>query len=327
MTTVESRQESTSSGTIISLGSVNADFQVRVDRRPDLSETLLASDFLQLGGGKAANVAYLARKLELPAMLIAHVGDDTLAEQALKPLQEIGVDLRYVQSIAGQATGVSMITVPPDGNKGIILAGNANGIWEQEDQATVRDAIAHAPSGSVLVVDCEIAPFIVEAAIVAARERNFPVILDPSPADRVNLDLFSQVTYIVPDAGEAEKLTGIEIDSVEHATQAARYFAEQGVEYACVKLKDGGCVLVNGEKTLHVAPVSVEVVDATGAGDAFAGALAVAVLEGKPLQEAACFATAASHVAVTRYGSQPAYPTRSETDAMSKQLANHTHVL
>lgn len=314
-------------GSVISLGSVNADFQVRVDRRPDLNETLLASDFLQLSGGKAANVAYLARKLGFPAILIAHVGADTLAEQALKPLREIEVDLKYVHAIKGKPTGVSMISVPPDGNKGIILAGNANNIWAKEDVATVRDAIANAPSGSVLVVDYEITPFIVEPAINAACERDFPVILDPSPADQVEQNLFSQVTYLVPDAGEAEKLTGIEIDSVDCAIQAAHRFLERGVKNACVKLKNGGCVLINHDQTLHISPVPVDVVDATGAGDAFAGALAIAVLEGRSLQDAACFATAASHVTVTRYGSQPAYPTRSEIDLMFQRLTPQAYVL
>lgn len=316
-----------SQGSVISLGSVNADFQVRVDRRPDLSETLLASDFLQLGGGKAANVAYLARKLGFPAMLIARVGTDTLAEQALKPLREIGVDLNYVRAVQGKPTGVSMITVPPNGKKGIILASNANNAWVQEDIAIVRDAIANAPSSSVLVIDYEIAPFIVEPAIKAARDQDFPVILDPSPADRVEQNVFPRVTYLVPDAGEAQKLTEIEIDSVERAIQAARYLLEQGVKNACMKLKDGGCVLVNREQTLHIPPVPIDVVDATGAGDAFAGALAVAVLEGKSLQDAVCFATAASHVTVTRYGSQPAYPTRSEICEMFERLASQAYVL
>ena len=313
-------------GIVISLGSVNADFQVRVERRPDLSETLLASHFLQLGGGKAANVAYLGRKLGIPATLVAHVGTDTLAEQALKPLREMGVNLQYVKAIAGQPTGVSMIAVPPDGKKGIILAGNANNVWSQEDIPEVREAISNAPAGSVLVVDYEIVPSIVEAAIAVADERDFPVILDPSPVNRVEQKVFPKVTYIVPDAGEAKKLTDIAIDSVEHAIQAAHRFLEQGVKHACVKLKDGGCVVVNHEMTLHVPPVPVEVVDATGAGDAFAGALAVAVLEGQSLQDAACFATAASHVTVTRYGSQPAYPTRSEIDEMFERLAPQAHV-
>lgn len=314
-----------SQGWIISLGSVNADFQVRVDRRPDLSETLLASDFMQLSGGKAANVTYLARKLGHPALLIAHVGTDNLAEQALQPLEEIGVNLQYVCKIEGEPTGVSMITVPPDGQKGIILAANANLVWAEEDAETVREAIASAPAGSVLVVDYEIAPFIVEAAINAACQQNFPVILDPSPADRVNQSLFAKVTYLVPDAGEAGKLAGLEIDNAEHAVQAARHFLRQGVQNPCVKLKDGGCVLVTGEQTIHIPPVPIDVVDATGAGDAFAGALAVAVLEERSLEDAAIFATAASHVTVTRYGSQPAYPNRPELDTMVERLVNHAH--
>ena len=314
-------------GIVISLGSVNTDFQVRVDRRPDLSETLLAHDFLQLSGGKAANVAYLARKQNVTALLIAHVGKDALAEQALQPLRDISVDLRYVHAVADRATGVSMITVPPDGNKGIILAGNANDDWSEEDVAEVGAVISNAPLGSVLVVDYEIPSFIVKHAIATAYERDMPVILDPSPAQRVDAKLFPQVTYIVPDAGEAKKLTGIAIDSVDRAVQAAHHFMEQGVKNACVKLEDGGCVLVNREMTLHVPSIEVDVVDATGAGDAFTGGLAVAVLEGRSLPDAACFATAASHAAVTKYGSQPAYPTRSQLNALFEQLTQHAHVL
>lgn len=106
----------------------------------------------------------------------------------------------------------------------------------------------------MLVVDYEIAPFIVEQAIATARDCNFPVILDPSPTDRVERKLLTQVTYIVPDAGEAKKLTDIAIDSVDHAVQAARRLMEQGVENACVKLKDGGCVLANRQLALHIPP-------------------------------------------------------------------------
>lgn len=314
-------------GIVISLGSVNADFQVRVDRRPDLSETLMAQDFLKLSGGKAANVAYLARKLGAEAWLIAHVGDDSLAEQALQPLQDMGIDLRHVHRVSGKPTGVSMITVPPDGKKGIVLAGNANSDWSEDDVFEVCAAIEDAPSGSVLVVDYEVAPFIVQHAIATANQQGIPVILDPSPADRVDPGLFPQVTYIVPAAGEAEKLTGMAIDSVDEAIKAANQLMEQGIKNACIKLKDGGCVLVNQEIKFHVPSTPVDVVDTTGAGDAFTGGLAVAVVEGRSLQEAACFATAASHAAVTKYGSQPAYPTRPELDSLFAQLNQYAHAL
>jgi len=314
-------------GKIISLGSVNADFQVRVDRRPDLNETLMAQDFMKLSGGKAANVAYLARNLGVTASLVAQVGDDDLAEQALEPLRAMQVDLCRVHIVTGKSTGVSMITVPPDGKKGIILAGNANDEWTEGDRPRVTSAITEAPPGSVLVVDYEIAPFIVEGAIATANQHHIPVILDPSPADRVDPSLFPHIDYIVPDAGEAQTLTGMATDSVEQSIQAARQLQSQGVKNVCIKLKDGGCVLVNQAMTLHVPSTPVEVVDATGAGDAFTGALAVAVLEGRPLKEAACFATAASHLAVTQYGSQPAYPTRSQLLPLFEELSHHAHVL
>lgn len=316
-----------SQGTIISLGSVNADFQVRVPHRPDISETLLAHDFVRLSGGKAANVAYLARHLGVNATLLAHVGDDALQEQALAPLRDIGVDLSQVCVVGESPTGVAMITVPPDGKKGIILAGNANHDWLEEDAADVRSALEDAPPGSVLVVNYEVPPFVVEHAINAAYERGVPVVLDPSPADRVEQRLFPKVAYLVPNAGEAEGLTGIPIDSVKAASKAGRLLLECGVGHACMKLKEGGCVLVSRETVVHVPAVSVEVVDTTGAGDAFAGALAVAVVEGRGSLEAACFAVAASHIAVTGYGSQPAYPTREELDGLFHRLLEGAHEL
>ena len=314
-----------SRGVIISLGSVNADFQVRVERRPAVSETLLARDFVSLSGGKAANVAFLARRLGVDAVLLAHVGDDALKAQALEPLQKAGVDLSRVRAVRGSATGVSMITVPPDGKKGIVLAANANDEWDEGEAADVRGALADAPAGSVLVVDYEVPPFIVEAAVDAAVKRDLPVVLDPSPAGRVEHRLLPKVTYLVPNAGEAEALTGVSVDSAEAAEAAGRFFLDLGVRHACVKLKDGGCVLTSGETVIRVPPVPVDVVDTTGAGDAFAGALAVAVLEGRSLKDAALFAAAASHHCVTRYGSQPAYPDREELEKLLHRLGEHAH--
>lgn len=317
-----------SQGVVISLGSINADFQVRVNRQPDLSQgVLLAQDFLRLGGGKAANVAYLASRLGVAAQLIGRVGADDLQEQALRSLRNQAIDLQYVRAVEGQSTAVSMIAVPPDGKKGILLASNANDHWSEADGAEVCAAITAAPAGSVLVVDYEITPLIVNQAIAAAHQRGMPIILDPSPVEHVELDLLGQVTYIVPDAQEAKDLTGISIDSVDQAVQAGCNLVERGVEYAIVKLKDGGCVLVSAEQVIHVPPTPVEMVDATGAGDAFAGGLAVAVIEGYSQKDAACLATAAAHAAVTQYGSQPAYPTRSQLQPLFERLVNYAHVL
>lgn len=259
--------------TLLAVGSINMDVQVRTDRWPDPGETLLARDFLMTGGGKAANVAFLARRLGRPARLFGHVGDDVLADQALRSLERAGVDLAGVTRVEGVATALSMIVVRPDGEKAIILAPNANDAWNDDDADAVAAAIGNAPQGSVLVVDLEVPEDVVrravEAARRAAREHGFRVVLDPSPADRMPDDLYALVDVITPNPSEARTLTGIEIRS---------------------------------------------------AGDAFAGGLGVALLDGLEIVEAVRFAVATANLAVMAYGSQESYPTRDEVERMLARL-------
>ena len=314
-------------GIILSLGSINADFQVRTDQPIGSTTTLLAHDFRRLSGGKAANVAYLANRLGVPVTLMARVGDDVLQEQALASLRDKGIDMQGVRTVADCPTAFSVIMVPPDGKKNIILASNANDRWSPADQDEVQHIIEQAPPGSVLVVDYEISPFIVEQAIKTAHKQGLPVILDPAPPDRVDQDLFACVDYLVPDISETEGLTGIQANSVDEATRAAQQLVGQGVKTAIIKLGEGGCVAANTEQVIHVPPAEVDVVDTTGAGDAFAGALAVAVREQRSLSEAACFASAAATAATTVYGSQPAYPSREQIQFLYDQIFPHIRLL
>lgn len=306
--------------TLLAVGSINMDVQVRTDRWPDEGETLLGRDFLMTGGGKAANVAFLARRLGRPARLFGHVGDDVLADEALRSLEDAGVDLRHVQRVRGSATALSMIVVRPDGEKTIILAPNANDAWDDADAEGVAEAIGSAPAESVLVVDLEVPDVVVRRAVVVARERGLPVVLDPSPADRMPENLFAFADVITPNPAEAETLTGIAVASVGDAERAGRELLKRGAGTACMKLPEGGCVVVADGILERIDPVELEVVDTTGAGDAFAGGLGVALLDGLEIVEATRFAVATSHVAVTAYGSQESYPTRDEVERMLERL-------
>ena len=306
---------------ILSLGSVNADFQMRIDRRPEISETLVAHDFVRMGGGKAANVAYLARLLGRDAVLLGRVGRDDLAQQALAPLHEAGVDLVHVDQVEGQSTAVSVITVPPDGRKGIVLAPGANDAWQKDDIAGLEAVIAAAPKGSVLVLDCEVPAIIAEAAARAARAQGVRTVLDPSPAERVGDALLACAEVVLPNPGEAEALTGIAVDDPSSARRAAGALRERGCAAACVKLPQGGCVVASDDRLCHVTVDAVDVVDTTGAGDAFAGAMAVALSEGQDFVAAAAFATAAATHAVTGYGSQPSYPSREDIEKIGASVA------
>ncbi len=311
---------------ILSLGSVNADFQVRVPRPLQAGETLLATDFVRLGGGKAANVAFLAHRLGHKASLLGRVGDDELREQALAPLRRAGLALDYVTVASNMSTAVSMIAVPPDAKKSIVLAANANDAWDEDATRSILAAIDAAAPGSVLVADCEITPSVVARAVTAARTRGLRVVLDPAPADRADRRLLAQCAALAPDAREAAELTGTETGTAEGAGQAALILAGLVIPMVCVKLSDGGCVLAHEGRLTHIPPTKIDVVDSTGAGDAFTGALAVALLEDQAPVQAALFATAASHLAMETYGSQDSYPTRARIEAFLPRLAATIHV-
>ena len=151
-------------------------------RAPQAGETLLATHFTRLGGGKAANRACLAHRLGHATRLLARVGADDLQAQALAPLRRAGIDLSGVTEAEGAATAVSMIAVPPGGKKTVILANNANEAWDDTAIAAAVAAIETAPRGSVLSADCEITPEAVRRRITAAHDNRLRIVLDPAPA-------------------------------------------------------------------------------------------------------------------------------------------------
>jgi ribokinase len=312
--------------TIISLGSINADFQVRAERWAEAGHDFLVTDFMRFGGGKAANVAYAARRLGSPVMLIGHVGDDDLAEQALNPLRQLPLDLQFVSCVRGVATGFVTIVVTPDGKKTMIAAHNANDVWTEKEAANAASEVAKAAAGSILVADCAISIDPVERAARAAVLRKFPIILDPSPAERVPDRLFPLVEFVTPNPVEAQQLTGIAVQSIEDALRAGRALISRGTKVALMKMPQGGCVTVTADSATAIRPTPVKVVDTTGAGDVFAGAFAVALLERRGLLDAVRFAVAAAHVSVTRYGAQASYPDRIEIEEMLARLPSDEHI-
>lgn len=311
---------------IISLGSINADFQVRAERWAEAGHDFLVTDFMRFGGGKAANVAYAARRLGAPVMLIGHVGGDDLAEQALNPLRQLPLDLRLVSRVRGMATGFVTIVVTPDGKKTMIAAHNANDVWTEKEAANAASAIAKAAAGSILVADCAISIDPVERAARAAAQRKFPIILDPSPAERVPDRLFPLVEFVTPNPVEAQQLTGIAVQSIEDALRAGRALISRGTKVALMKMPQGGCVTVTADSAIAIRTTPVKVIDTTGAGDVFAGALATALLERQSLLHAVRIAVAAAHVSVTRYGAQASYPDRTEIEEMAARLPADEHI-
>lgn len=212
-------------------------------------------------------------------MLTSCVGDDDLASQALAGPRAANVDLAGVRRRPG-ATGYSAVTVDDSGDKAIVVALGANGRWGDEG-AEVAGEVAAAPEGSVLIVDVEVPPVLVVAALTAARRRGFATILDPAPPTQVRDELLALADHVTPDEREASELTGIRISSTGDAHRAAVRLRERSARHAHVKLNGGGCVTAGPDGVFNTdPPEDVDVVDTTGAGDGFAGGLAWALLEG-----------------------------------------------
>ena len=296
---------------ILSLGSINADFEVRLDAPLGESETATARDLRRLGGGKAANVAVVARLLGCDVCLLGRVGDDDLAEQALRPLREAGIDLAGVRRSVGERTAFAFVAVPPAGARRIVLAGEANLGFDDGDIKAVCKAIDAADSASLLMVDYEISPRAASQAVRAAHHRGLRIVIDPSFPAGVDHAALRLAHAITPTESQARALTGVTGHGEGAAAAAARALAELGPPVVCIKLDGGGCLLHHRGRSWRVGSHPAgPVVDSTAAGNAFTGALAVALFEGQKVPQAAAFAVAASDLAQSADGSRQAYPDR-----------------
>ena len=304
---------------VLSAGTVNADFLLRVDAPLERGASLIASCLLRTSGGRAANVAVMARRLLAPARVFGCVGDDQLGEQALAGPRAAGVDLAGLRRVSGQ-TGLATILVDEGATKTMVLAAGVNDAFSDADGHRLAVEVRASGDRAVLVADTELRPAALRPAFEAANERGRRTVLDPTRPDRVTDELLALSDHLVPNADEAARLTGIAISSPDDARRAARRLRERGARSVHVRLPAGGCVSLWPEGEALVRPPKVHVVDSTGAGDAFAGALAASILARRPPVEAVRRAVAAATCAVSRLGAQESYPDGEVLDAMAARV-------
>jgi ribokinase len=299
---------------IVVVGSINMDLVSGVSRLPRPGETVTGSDFQEIPGGKGANQAVAAARLGASTVMLGCVGDDAIGRRLHRSLKENHVEIGTVRTAVGTSSGVALITIDACGENTITVIPGANG---QLGPADVVAAEASLKVADAILVQLEIPLETVAIAIAVARQHNVRVILDPAPAgDNVSGDLL-QVDILCPNAAEAQQLTGVTINSLADASEAVARLAERGVGMPVITLGAQGAVFVSDGRVHHVDSFPVDVVDTTGAGDAFAAALAVALIEGRSHHAAIRFACAAGAIATSRMGAQPAMPSRQEVDSLN----------
>ncbi|MGQ4646559.1 ribokinase [Lyngbya aestuarii] len=291
---------------IIVFGSINIDLVTQVPSLPTPGETRQGDNFFTAAGGKGANQAVAAALLGVPTQIIGRVGGDSFGRELLASLRAAGVQTQGVLVDEAVSSGVAVIAVDSRGENQIIIVSGANGRLEQQD---IERLTAVLPDSAALLLQLEIPLPAVLAAAQAARRAGVLVILDPAPAlPDIPQELYPLIDIITPNQVEAEQLSGFPVTGQETAALAASEFLNRGVSTAILKMGDQGVLCASDEETFFVPAFPVLAVDTVAAGDAFNGALAVALNQGRSLRQAVAWGAAAGALCVTKAGAQPSLP-------------------
>jgi ribokinase len=291
---------------IVVAGSSNTDMIVRSDRLPLPGETVLGKDLVTAPGGKGANQAVAAVRLGAEVTFIAKVGKDMFGRQAMENFCREGLDTRFVFQDPEAPSGVALIVVGPGGQNIIAVAPGANNRLSPADIETAKAAFEGA---GVVVLQLETPMETVVAAAKAGRAAGAKVILNPAPAQVLPGEIYPFIDILTPNETEAEILTG-----EKSPESAAQTLLRRGVGIVLITLGKDGVLLATKEGAKRIPGFRVQAVDATAAGDAFNGALAVALAGGKGLEEAIRFSHGVAALSVTKLGAQPSLPTIQEVE-------------
>ena len=297
---------------IVVVGSLNVDLTLRASRLPAPGETVRA-DAIEIGpGGKGCNQAIAAARLGARVRMVGWLGDDRFAEVPERALAEAGVDLAHLQRAPDTATGMAAIVVSGEtGQNQIAVFPGAN---REVTPKQVRGAADAFRASSVLLVQLELPLETVDAALDLARESGCTTILDPSPARALPEEMLRKVDVLTPNESEASLLCGHPVTDVESAAAAGSRLCEKTGSDVLVTLGARGVVWVRATGFEHLPAPAVEAVDTTGAGDAFNGALAVALAAGEPLARALGQALRAGSDSTRRPGAAASMPPRRDLE-------------
>jgi ribokinase len=258
-----------------------------------------------------------ARRLGGEVRLIGCVGDDADGRRISRSLADAGIGVEGLVTSSDTATGTALITVDTEGRNQIAVAPGANHHLTVEMVSPFADSIAWA---DVVVCQLETPLPVVRWALGEARRRDVVTVLNPAPVQPLDPEILALVDFLTPNEHEAARLTGLAVDSLASAREAAERLLASGAGSVLVTLGEGGVLACYGDNAVHFPAFSVQAVDTTAAGDAFNGALALGLAAGGTLEQAIPLASAAAALACTKRGAQDSLPVRAEVEAFLRSL-------
>lgn len=296
---------------VVVVGSINMDLVARSQRIPHAGETVIGGDFRTVPGGKGANQAVAARRMGAQVRMLGRVGMDPFGSQLLDNLSKAGVDATGVGRDPQAASGIALIMVDDAGQNSILVAPGANMLLSP---AAIDAAEAVTATAQVMLLQLEIPLETVVRAAQIGHAHGVKVVLNPAPAQPLPPELTRLVDVLVPNEFEAALLTGLPVDSDEQIRAAASALRATGAANVIITLGGRGALLATAQGFQHFPAFPVKPVDTTAAGDAFVGCLGVALAEGRTLEEAMRWGSAAGALATTKKGAQPSLPQRKEVE-------------
>jgi ribokinase len=303
---------------IVVIGSSNTDFVMKMDRLPRKGETVTNAVFVQTFGGKGANTAVGAARAGGNVAFVNGVGDDAFGAMIIENMRRAGVQTDGMLQAEGIASGSALIMIDANGDNYLSVAPGANYRLTADHIVQLAGLVAQS---AMVMLQYEILPETLYAAIDLASDMQKPILFNYAPARTIDESYLAKISYLVVNEVEAESLCGFPVNSSREAQAATTALLDKGPRAAIITLGGRGVVAAERSGAFSVVPAyAADVVDTTAAGDIFCGALAVALVEGRSLEQSIHFANAAAAISVGRLGAQPSAPSRQEIDAFMRTV-------
>jgi len=298
--------------TIAVVGSANIDLTTFTSQFPKPGETIFGQRFDLGFGGKGANQAVAARLCGAEVFMVARVGSDLFGPATIENFRKQGIDTTHVKQIEGLSSGVAPIFVEPNGQNRILVVKGANDALKPSDVDAAAETLKAA---DCIVLQFEIPVETVYYTVAFARKHGIRCILNPAPAQPVDLKALKDLDYFVPNENEAETISGQPVKNIDEAKKCADNLVAGGIRRVIITLGANGSFLASRDDGHHMAPFAVNSVDSSGAGDAFIGSFAAFLAEGVPEKEAVRRANLYAALSTTGVGTQKSFYDRARFDA------------
>ncbi|MDG2107970.1 MAG: ribokinase [Woeseiaceae bacterium] len=292
---------------LIFIGTTNLDINFYSTALPSVGQSLIGTTE-EFAGGKGANQAVAAARLGAMPYFATMLGEDSAADSLMRNLAEFGVQTSKICKKPGSRSGKALILVANDGTNMMGIDVGANEEFSPDDMLM---ALKDVPEDAVMVVEMGLPLDTCRAAF--ENKKNRTLIFNPAPV-RAQLTAADckLIDIITPNETEAEELSGLHVSSIDQAFDAAMRLHNNGIAAVAITLGANGVVYLDAKQRIHQKAFPVDAIDTTAAGDAFNGALAVAVARGMKIEDSLCFASATASLCVTRKGAQTSMPTEQE---------------